>query len=726
MSAFGVFMGGLGNAYNGYVEGRNEEQDRQYLEQQRQYELAEQQRTLAQQQREDQAAADIAALPPVGSPGGSASPSAPSPAPTAAAPPPAADGSADAAPAPAPAGSYPAPLDNSLGGLGLYGGGDLDSTADSSADAAPSPSGASAQSAGSPPASSAAVQPAGGGSPAPQGAASATGTSPRPTLASPPASAPAAAPAAGSSQPNGAGAPTVRSQEQELMAVADAYQRARRYDVATKYRSAAIQMGMQRAANEFFQIRAGAGDSTPYQIAQQAAQVYNNDPLQGSVTNVQQLPGGGVALDFANKQTGQTFHQTFSNSQDLLSALESHYSPATFAARAQRAAEMQIHTQEVMEQERAKGHVVGNGGAFIPGVGDPRQPVFNQRQFPPQKPGPTPASQVQSFIDDISQKGDTKLQPGQLGQAKDWGGTLTANYPGMPPERAARIATDAATDPTKTTPAINPQTGTIDLTYVDQDGSRYTLTPNYTNAADATTKAKLTPDQMRGAVQGLLTTQGSPQTQQQLVTAAFDPGAQKQLVAQVQASAQQAIDEAVQKAKASGSQIPEQTIRQNGAARTGQALQALQRKLELIKTYGDPKMAQGVGGAPGLQSPGGLPGYQGSNAPVPAQFQGVATRADQQQAAAAAAKTKQASDAKTARDRQQQAVGWLTPARIDALTPQELTQLLSTYSDQLTHDQAAYLVKARWGDMSLPQRRAVTDRAVSTAPIEVAFHNLFH
>jgi hypothetical protein len=712
MSGLGIFLGGLSHAYEGYEQGQqdaikrqNDIEDRQYLRQQRDYELGQQQRTIAQQAREDQLRKDLQAIKPAGTPDGSSAP-------------PAStdgasttdddsgdatgdDGSADAtavAPAPIP------PVDSSLSGYGGYG---LDGASGDMTAPAPAPAAAAAPAPAPAAAATPVSAPSAGVTPPPAGAA-ATGAA-----AAAPAAAPtsaAAAPSAGAAtQPVAAPAAAggkIRTQDQELMDVANAYQKAGQYDTAMRLRTAAMQIGMQRAANEFLEIKASSAGKTPFEIAQEAAQVFNHDPMPTQVTGVKDLGANGVQITINDRQIGGEHTRTFANPQQLIDALESYYSPQTYQALAAQRAKYQLDMQAKLAEHPytpVMGGFVNNAtGQFT------RTRDYNVNNG---KQPPSPSAQVQSMIDDISEKGDTKLQPTQLAAAKDYGDRLINTNPGLPPERAARIATDVAQDPTKTTVAVNPDTGTVDLAYDDQDGRRYTLTPNFTSPALEAAKPKLTPDQtaqLKDSVRSMV--MQAPQNEQRsLVAAAFDPNQRQQLLAQVQQSAQQVINDAIQKAKASGQPVNEDAIRQNGIARTQQAIQALQRKLDLVKAYGDPKMVSQQGAnsitsnLTSLLNPGGIPGYEGSNAPVPPQFQAAAARADATQAQAVAAQQRKAAQAQAARASQQQAVGWLTPARIDAMNGDEVQRLLGQYGTQLTSDQARRIYSTHYHDLTPAQ-----------------------
>lgn len=149
-------------------------------------------------------------------------------------------------------------------------------------------------------------------------------------------------------------------------------------DESLKYREQADQIGMQRSAMQFQQIKANSAGKDPVAIANEVASVYNRDPMHGQITKIgPSASGTGVSITARNKLTGTEMTREYETPKALLDSLEAYYSPKTYADYAQGVRDAASKAQAKMDEERAKGHVVAPGAAFVPGAGDTRQPFVN-------------------------------------------------------------------------------------------------------------------------------------------------------------------------------------------------------------------------------------------------------------------------------------------------------------------------------------------------------------
>lgn len=385
-----------------------------------------------------------------------------------------------------------------------------------------------------------------------------------------------------------------RTQDEMLRDVAKAYRDAGDIGRFMELSAKADEIGMARSAELFQRVRAGAGSKTAGQIAQEVADIYNNDPMPAQVTDIKDSPDGSVEITIHDRQLNSTHTRKFENSAKLLETLESYYSPKSYAALAQKRAELALEAEKKRAEAQAKPVTLSQGGTFIPGVGDPR-PMFTAPSTDARggksggaggKGDKTPADLARDILSDIAEKSEDKPTMQQRADAESFLGRLLQQNPGVPPERAARIALVAATNPQATTPSINPTTGTIDQTFLDDDGSRYVLKPGYATAENVEARGVSKAD-MKAAAKALVQKQGDAEYQRLFVSAAFDPNAREQLVQRALAAMDQAVQQAVSKDPSQ-----EIEIRQRATARLQQDIRNLDRKLDIVHAYGDPPKAE--------------------------------------------------------------------------------------------------------------------------------------
>lgn len=204
------------------------------------------------------------------------------------------------------------------------------------------------------------------------------------------------------------------------------------------------------------------------------------------------------------------------------------------------------------------------------------------------KAGATPESAATSAFENIYKNADVKLQASQIADGQDYA-VRAARQGASTPEEAARIAFDAAANPSKIVPDLDAATGTWSGVYRNpaiQGGKPFNLAPGNVTVADIEKREggkqllqdaanKLIAYQVQAVAPG--DSAASADLQAQLIAAANDPSKRAKLL--------------------------------EVAARGGQAeVQALTRKLDLIKTYG-PKPAAAKPARAERFSVGGLPSY---------------------------------------------------------------------------------------------------------------------
>jgi hypothetical protein len=405
---------------------------------------------------------------------------------------------------------------------------------------------------------------------------------------------------------------TPRTEDEMMRDAALSFKKAGQLDKYLALNQKADEIGMQRSAKLFEQVRSSAAGKTAYEIAQQAAEIYNNDPMPAKVTNLKQLDGGGVEVEFNNG--GKTIAKQFSSPQQILEVLESYYSPSSYQGLIKARRDAAIKTEE----ELTKAPVTSVPGGYV----DKRSRQFIQTVQPRGaatgaggagrggKAPATPLGEARAILADAFEKGEVKAAtPQQRADAEDFVDRVLQQNPGIPPARAAKIAVAASTNPASTAPAIDPKTGSIDLTYLDTDGARYTLTPNYATATDLE-KRGIKKEDMAVTVKTMVGAQGDASYQALFQKAAFDPSSREALLTQTKADANKVLQDALAKNAASPAPRAEAEIRQAFDARLNQDIGALERKLDLVKQFGEKPKADAkpaTAGARRIEPAAGLP-----------------------------------------------------------------------------------------------------------------------
>jgi hypothetical protein len=253
---------------------------------------------------------------------------------------------------------------------------------------------------------------------------------------------------------------------------------------AAEFNEKADKLAFQRTGRQVNEILAGGGDF--YSKAKAAAEAFHNDPFGGGIKgDPVQNKDGSITLNLINKDNpGVVTPKTYANEKAFSEALQAHYAPDTYT----KIQDARILLQQKIAEERAKGHVVGAGGAFVPGEGDTRKPFINDTGFIPAldsdgnpiigpdgqpamvRPGTKGApkgaagpkvGEVPKAIE-LGLKGNEGLIPAATSIAS----ILQQNNPDMPPDTPHALAVEAAKGQNVKT-QFDPKTGMFTRHYTD-------------------------------------------------------------------------------------------------------------------------------------------------------------------------------------------------------------------------------------------------------------------
>ncbi len=408
-----------------------------------------------------------------------------------------------------------------------------------------------------------------------------------------------------------------RRQDEILKDYADAAQKYGNDPMAAfKARADADQARLAEATRRMSQVIGQAKGKSAAQIVQEAADIYNNDPLDGEVSNIQPSPDGmGATVTFKNRANGQTMVKEFKTPDEAINGLRSYLDPAGAQAllQAKQAAELKVWEEQAKAkaQRQAEPLKAGPGETVVPGVDDPRRtltvPPLPTRTGDGSGSGSgkgekTPYALAREIMADAFEKGDVKAAtPAQRSDSEDFLDRIMQANPTISPARAVKIAVRAATDPASSSPKLDEKTGRINLVFKDTDGSTYTLFPGYTTASELEARG-FDKKAIAESVQQMVSKQGDATMQKTFVAAAFDPSTRDQVVRDIKSGAQKSLDEYLKRNAESPSPRPEQEIRAAAQALLAQNLEAVDRKFDLVRQHIKPpsrepsKRLQSVGG----------------------------------------------------------------------------------------------------------------------------------
>ncbi len=309
-----------------------------------------------------------------------------------------------------------------------------------------------------------------------------------------------------------------RTTDEMARARAAAYDRAGQFKEAREYEAFADKVGWERSARGFDALYASAPGKTTQQIVEEAASIFNNDPFAGSVENIKYGPNGSVTYDAVNKTSGARLSRSFANSQQLLEGLRSFYSPETFKA----LQSSRLKLAEEVAKENAKPRVLGAGGALVSadggklvennngyvqvGTDEDGNPINVKagtggggRGAGSGKKSEDPVTEV---FERIAKESEVKFPTPEARQvAKVMADRISVNNGGkVPPELAALTAIKLQTNPALEVPAVNPDTGMIQMVVKDARNGDIVTRPDY---ADWSKVRDLKPEQLKELVSGM-------------------------------------------------------------------------------------------------------------------------------------------------------------------------------------------------------------------------------
>lgn len=422
----------------------------------------------------------------------------------------------------------------------------------------------------------------------------------------------------------------------QLRRAAAAYGKAGDFGKAIELHQQADKIGWDRSTKMFMDLQTQAQDPAmdAAAVAAQAAKIYGNDPFAGKVTDVKPDGNGGVTITATNRETGQSNTRTYANKQALLESLHAYYSPQTFAALQAKRQEALIKLQEKQAEPMkvSPGQAVVQNGRVVyqapqPAgyeyIGDDAQGNPTYRKIAAGggtgtgtgtggKNGvpPDASAAVKSALEAVTKLKTAEMTEDQFLAANENAQRIVTINPKVPPEVAAKVAVAAAKDPSKVKPAINPETGKVDLVYRDGANGRIALHRGVASAddlenltleslgVDPVKAAKMTPEEatkakrdglrrMTDAMLGDLPTKDSEAIRE----AAWDSKAQDRLEASLRAQAELVLEERT------AGKSPEQVALARARLEEflEQKLAALRNTLDLVRTYGTkpPRMSAG-------------------------------------------------------------------------------------------------------------------------------------
>jgi hypothetical protein len=358
----------------------------------------------------------------------------------------------------------------------------------------------------------------------------------------------------------------------------------------------ADKFAIDRSEKKVATILAGAQGKTAMQLATEAAQILNDDPIPGGIANVRDDGNGGVLMDVTDHITGTTTQKGFANAQATADWLQAYKAPAVYASLQKMKEAARAKAQEKINEERAKGHVLPAGAQFVPGVGDPRATVTNTTdriQIGTDndgnpilvKPGAgaggkgtkgsDPVKAAQDAFEFVATKGDAKLTPPQLAEGARLTQQIVRESEGkVPPELAAEVALAVSMDPTKAKPSIDVKTGKVVTAFQHPSQGDFKIS--------SLPPEKVTPDDMKRATEIMMSKQ-DPKILPEMVKAAHSQDSRERFEAVVLAEIEGAYEKRI------GANPQQADALRAELAQVRSATQdSLTRKLGLMKTYSKP------------------------------------------------------------------------------------------------------------------------------------------
>lgn len=399
----------------------------------------------------------------------------------------------------------------------------------------------------------------------------------------------------------------------QLRQAAAAYRKQGDFTKALEMHSKADQIGITRSAQKFQELNAASSGMSALQLAQEAAKIFNDDPVPGGISNVRDDGNGGVIMTVENKLTGQTTDKQFANAQALREHLMAYKAPAVYAQLQQLRQASAIKREEKADepQKLSPGQILVQNGRTIASAPPPAgyeyvgpdangDPMY--RKMAPGAgagagaggkagKGGDPIAEARTILKDIAEKSEDKLTTDQRAEAEMQVARLVTQNPNTPPALAARAALAVAKDPKKLQPGINPDTGKVDMIYDDGPNGKITFNRN---VADAVNHLEFgIPKETMVSLTKRFLDNEKPKERAAKQAAAFSPEARRDLEQSLRQQAERAINEKIANA------TPEQAtqLRQAIQAKLDQTLNMLSGQLDLIYNH-DPEARKLAGNPP--------------------------------------------------------------------------------------------------------------------------------
>ncbi len=256
-----------------------------------------------------------------------------------------------------------------------------------------------------------------------------------------------------------------RARWQVMKDRASAFREAGEIEKADAYEEVSRREQFAEGVRRFNQLRAGAATMDLPSLAQAAARIFNEDPLPAEVTDIK-TAGQGLQFTILDRTSGRTVPLTVSSKEELLSALEGHYSPETYAAARQAEAAAALATRKELEKPVALG---------------PGFKQFSGGRLIAENTNPTPA----------------QVRAAGAGGAGGAGGRRAAN-PNAEIDEAVKFVVDSSNFKDQTTPADSSRMRRLARQFYDQSrGADGVPQLDAARAAEAAAVAVTQPDRLR-------------------------------------------------------------------------------------------------------------------------------------------------------------------------------------------------------------------------------------
>lgn len=395
--------------------------------------------------------------------------------------------------------------------------------------------------------------------------------------------------------------PRQRTELERLAAVKDAQVKGQRFTEADQTQQAMRKIFTDVDRQNYNTLLQSAGAMDLDQLATSAQKLVTADGSPLVADAPARNADGSYTFNIRNKWNGTAMPFTAKTKEDVLRGLQYHMDYEAYAANAKAAQAKRDKIDEALATQRpvaigANGLAVpdGKGGwSQAPGVAgaggasntragagkaaDPNKPIADALEF------------LKPALKDETPEMVAKLQ--------QYTYQVVTNS-GVPAQMAATIAVDAARNPAKLQPRLDPRTGSIDVVYDTPETGEIKFTRGYATPAQPN---GLKPEQFKTFANQLLAAQ-PPAVKDKLVTAAFDDKGEARRDLETAIKAEISAGYA-QRLKANPSAKAQ--IEAERDATIQSTMDSLGRKLALVRGY-YPK-PQDKAPEPRIKQPAGLP-----------------------------------------------------------------------------------------------------------------------